>query len=200
MNETINHYDSLIDENNDPVNDPVSLREYMDKWDGLAFIDELQVTAGKSILEIGVGSGRIAVKVCGLCKTFTGIDISPKTIERAKVNLKAFENTTLICGDFTTYKFAGKFDIIYSSLTFMHIRDKQTAIAKTAGLLNKNGRFVLSVDKNDSQVMRYGARTVKIYPDTVENITDSIDKAGLKIIKRSETEFAHIFTAVKRNE
>lgn len=33
------HYDKLIDENNDPVHDPESLKEYMNKWDGqLAYI------------------------------------------------------------------------------------------------------------------------------------------------------------------
>lgn len=31
--DVINHYDSLIDENNDPVFDPQPLKEYMDKWD-----------------------------------------------------------------------------------------------------------------------------------------------------------------------
>ena len=29
----------LIDENNDSVHDPKPLRDYMDKWDGQAFID-----------------------------------------------------------------------------------------------------------------------------------------------------------------
>ena len=31
--EIIQHYDLLIDENNDPVHDPKPLRDYMDKWD-----------------------------------------------------------------------------------------------------------------------------------------------------------------------
>lgn len=39
--DVINHYDSLIDENNDPVFDPQTLKEYMDKWDGKAFLDAL---------------------------------------------------------------------------------------------------------------------------------------------------------------
>ncbi|MEG2634122.1 MAG: GNAT family N-acetyltransferase, partial [Oscillospiraceae bacterium] len=33
------HYNTLIDENNDPVHDPEPLREYMNKWDGQEFID-----------------------------------------------------------------------------------------------------------------------------------------------------------------
>lgn len=40
-NDVIKHYDLLIDEGNDPVHDSEPLREYMDKWDGQAFIDKM---------------------------------------------------------------------------------------------------------------------------------------------------------------
>ena len=87
------------------------------------------------------------MKVATECKTLYGIDISPKTIEKAKINLKEFDNITLIGDDFLIYDFNEKFDVIYSSLTFMHIEDKQAAINKAASLLKENGIFVLSVDK-----------------------------------------------------
>ena len=34
MRDVIEHYNKLIDENNDPTCDPKPLRDYMDKWDG----------------------------------------------------------------------------------------------------------------------------------------------------------------------
>lgn len=199
MKEVINHYDNLIDENNDPVRDVQELKDYMDKWDGQLFTDELQLSQEKSILEIGVGSGRIAVKVCGLCKIFTGIDISSKTIERASENLKEFNNVNLVCGDFLTCDFNEKFDVIYSTLTFMHIQDKHAAMKNVMNLLDDKGRFVLSIDKNNNDIIDYGTRIIKIYPDSVENITNCIDKTGLSIIKQFETEFAHIFVSVKED-
>ena len=79
--EMIQHYDLLIDENNDPVHDPKPLRDYMDKWDGQSFLDKMKLDKDKSVLEIGVGTGRLAVRVAPLCGQFYGIDISPKTIE-----------------------------------------------------------------------------------------------------------------------
>lgn len=197
MNEIINHYDSLIDENNDPLLDLSPLKEYMNKWDGQAFINELQLTANKTVLEIGVGTGRLALKVCGKCKSFVGIDISPKTIERAKQNLQSFDNVILICADFMSYAFDSKFDVIYSSLTFMHIQEKQAAITKAASLLNTNGRFVLSIDKNQNTILDMGNRKIKLFPDTVEQISKCIITAGLLIEKQFETEFATIFVAVK---
>ena len=37
---TFDHYDTLIDGNNDPVDDPPVVKAYKDKWDGQVFIDE----------------------------------------------------------------------------------------------------------------------------------------------------------------
>lgn len=197
--DVIRHYDLMIDENNDPVHDPEPLREYMDKWDGQQFIDLLQLTKEKSVLEIGVGTGRLAVRVAPECREFCGIDLSPKTVKRAKENLKEQTNVALICGDFMSYEFGRKFDVIYSSLTFMHIKDKQAAINKVKTLLNISGRFVLSIDKSQSDTIEYGTRKIKIHPDRKEDIAEYINQSGMSLIKVFETEFAEIFAAAKQN-
>ena len=197
--DVIRHYDLMIDENNDPVRDPEPLREYMDKWDGQKFIDFLQLTKEKSVLEIGVGTGRLAVRVAPECREFCGIDLSPKTVKRAKENLNNQTNVTLVCGDFMSYEFGRKFDVIYSSLTFMHIKDKQAAINKVKTLLNISGRFVLSIDKSQSDTIEYGTRKIKIHPDRKEDIAEYINQSGMSLIKVFETEFAEIFAAAKQN-
>lgn len=193
----VNYYNSLMDENNDPVYDPKPLQDYMDKWDGQEFIEELQLSKDKNTLEIGVGTGRLAVKVASLCGEFTGIDISSKTTDRAKQNLGNFPNVTLICDDFMTHEFDRQVDIIYSSLTFMHIQDKQTAMNKIFGLLASGGRFVLSIDKNPSDYINTGIRKIKVYPDNPDDICGYLKVAHLKLEKQFETEFAHIFVARK---
>ena len=193
------HYDLLIEENNDPVRDPEPLREYMDKWDGRQFIDSLKLTKEKSVLEIGVGTGRLAVRVAPECREFFGIDISQKTVKRAKENLKKQTNVTLVCGDFMSYEFGRKFDVIYSSLTFMHIKDKQAAINKVKTLLNISGRFVLSIDKSQGDTIEYGTRKIKIHHDRKEDIAEYINQSGMSLIKVFETEFAEIFAAAKQN-
>ena len=194
--DVIEHYDKLIDEGNDPFHDPKPLRDYMDKWDGQRFIDALTLDKTRSVLEIGVGTGRIAVRVVPECRAFCGIDISPKTIERARENLSANGDVTLICGDFLSYDFGrdAKFDVIYSSLTFMHIKaeDKQAAVNKARALLNDGGLFVLSIDKDRSEYIDMGTRRVRIYPDTPERIREYITRAGMKLKCEFETEFAHV--------
>ena len=191
--DVINHYDSLIDENNDPVFDPEPLKEYMDKWDGKAFLDALTLDDTKSVLEIGVGTGRLALRIAPRCKEFYGIDISPKTIKKAQENLRAFDNVTLLPGDIEEYPF----DVVYSSLTFMHIKNKKAVIDKISHLLTQGGRFVLSVDKSQNTVLEYGSRKNTVYPDSVKNIEGCVLHSGMSIVERIETDFAHIFVIDK---
>ncbi len=193
----IHHYDLLIDENNDPVHDPKPLQDYMDKWDGQVFIDKMELNKDKSVLEIGVGTGRLAVRVAPLCGEFCGVDISPKTIERAEENLAEFENVRLTCADFLSYEFGRTFDVVYSSLTFMHIEDKQKAINKVAALLKDRGKFVLSIDKNQEGFIDTGTRKITVFPDTSEAIKTYIANSGLLLLEHYKTEFAYIFVAEK---
>ena len=197
MNSVIEHYNQLIDENNDPVHDPKPLREYMDKWDGQKFIESMQLDKTKSVLEIGVGTGRLAMKVAPSCGRFVGIDISSKTIERARENLSSCKNIELLCDDFMSFAFDGCFDVIYSSLTFMHIKEKAFAIQKIASLLNTNGLFILSIDKNQSDFIDMGTRKIKIYPDNPTDICHFIANANLELTDQFETENAHVIVSKK---
>lgn len=145
------HYDLLIEENNDPFRDPPALRQHMESWDGQVFLDLMELDPSKTVLEIGVGTGRIAEKTAGCCRHLTGIDISPKTIERAGENLRHCQNITLICDDFTTHIFQETYDVIYSTLTMMHFQDKSLVIGKISALLNDSGLVCLLIDKNQSK-------------------------------------------------
>ena len=195
MNDIARHYDLLIDLDNDPVHDPQPLRDYMDKWDGPAFAELLSLSSQDSVLEIGVGTGRLAVRTAPLCAHLVGIDISPKTVTRARSNLAAFPNVSLICNDFLIHEFGQTFDVIYSSLTFMHINDKAAAFCKVKSLLTPNGRFVLSIDKTQKPFIDIGINKLRVYPDTPAQTADSLRACGFLIAEMCETEFAYIFAA-----
>ncbi len=199
MNEVARHYDRLIDEGQDPVHDPQPLQEYMNKWDGQAFVEKMQLDKTKSVLEIGVGTGRIAVKVAAYCKKFTGIDISAKTIERAKKNIKMgfLKRPTLICADFLDFAFEEDFDVIYASLTLLHIKEKQAAFKKISALLRQNGLFVLSIDKNQERYIDMGAYKIEIYPDNPTDVKHFAANADLQLVNEFDTEFGNIFVFAK---
>ena len=187
----------LIEENNDPFRDPPVLQDYMSQWDGPLFLEAMKLNGTKRVLEVGVGTGRLAAKVLPDCLHFTGIDISPKTIERAKENLANYTNVELICADFSRHTFRGTFDVIYSSLTMMHFKDKQQFIQKVDELLCDEGIFCLSIDKSTSEYIDMGTRKVEIFPDTLEGTTSTIKSSSMKIAEILETELAYIFVCTK---
>ena len=191
------HYDMLIDENNDPLRDLPELQEYMNTWDGNPFLEALELSKNKSVLEIGVGTGRIAVKVAPCCFKLTGIDISTKTIDRAKDNLKEYGNIFFVCSDFNSHEFEETFDVIYSSLTMMHFKGKATVITKVDKLLNDNGIFCLSIDKNQSEYIDMGTRKIKVYPDNLDNIISIIGETAMSVVKVIETDNAYIVVSRK---
>lgn len=194
-NDIIKHYDMLIKEGNDSVLDTQPLQEYMNKWDGQVFLDELTLTNEKKVLEIGVGTGRLALRVAPFCKHFIGIDFSPGTVERAIKHLSANRNVSIICDDFMKHTFDEKFDVVYSSLTFMHIKDKQSAITRVSRILRPNGRFVLSIDKSQEENIDMENRRIKIFPDRPDDICGYIRNTGMLVQKIIETEFAYIIVA-----
>ena len=169
----------------------------MDKWDGQVFIDSMCLSPTKKVLEIGIGTGRIAAKVAPLCLKLLGIDISPKTIIRAKENLSDFNNIELICANFSDYFFDETFDVIYSSLTMMHFENKQQIIFKVYELLNKNGIFCLSIDKNQSDYIDMDDYKLKIYPDNLDDIMKYINLTDMYIVNQFETDFAYVIICLK---
>ena len=195
--DVITHYDLLVDKNNDPFRDSPMMQEYMNQWDGQVFLEALKLSQNKNVLEIGIGTGRIAGKVAPYCMRLLGIDISPKTIERAKENLKEYTNISFVCDDFSNYNFQENFDVIYSSLTMMHFENKKQVISKVAALLNDNGIFCLSIDKNQSEYIDMGTYKLKIYPDTLDNIISLIRASNLKIESVFETKNGYIIVSNK---
>ncbi len=190
------HYDRLALSGNDPVNDPPMLQAYMDGWDGLPFLDAMGEITGKDVLEIGCGSGRQALRVLDRgCASYTGIDISDETLLLAGENLAAYENVTLEYCDFPREIPEGIFDIVFSTLTFMHIQDKLRACSMAAGLLKEGGRFVLSISKDTSDTLDMGDYTVRLYPDSPDEIRAYLRASRLRLQEVIETEKAYIFVA-----
>ncbi len=196
----VRHYDMIVEAGNDPFRDPPELIEYMGRWDGEKFIGAMELKGTESVLEIGVGTGRLAARIAPLCGKFTGIDISPKSLERAKENLAGLGNIELLIGDFLTHEFHERFDVVCSSLTLMHFREKQSFMTKAASLLNDNGIFCLSIDKNRSEFIDMGKYRLKVYPDIPEQTAKFILTAGMRTVRRLETDFADIFVCLKSNK
>jgi SAM-dependent methyltransferase len=91
--------------------------EIYDLWqrgDAAECVENLaRLAVGRSILELGVGTGRIALPLVAKGFCVSGVDNSAKMLEK----LRAKENgdrISIACGDFADIPFEGQFDLIYA--------------------------------------------------------------------------------------
>ena len=177
---TQEHYDRLAEMGND-LNDPPEALEYMARWDGPPFWKAIGDSREKDILEIGIGTGRIACQLLKHgCRSLTGLDISPKTIEAAKSQLSDFSNTKLILADITEFCQPTSFDIACSVLTFMHIQDKSRALGNIVNCLRPGGHLVVSID-NASDSFDFGEWEIPLYPWAPERYTQVLGSMGCQV-------------------
>ena len=87
--------------------------------------------------------------------------------------------------------------MIYASQVFWHIQDKQNAISKIAGLLKKDGIFVLSIDKVQPSITDFSSRRIRMFPDNKEAILKFITNSHLSLKHTKDIENASIIVAYK---
>jgi 2-polyprenyl-3-methyl-5-hydroxy-6-metoxy-1,4-benzoquinol methylase len=95
------------------------------------------------------------------------------------------------------YQINKSFDVIYSSLTFIHISDKRSAIEKTAQLLKPNGIFVLSISKSQDKYLEMNNRKLELFPVMPEEIKEMFNESGLALKDFFETEFAFTIIGIR---
>ena len=78
MKEVIEHYNKLIDENNDPIRDSKPLKDYMDKWDGGRFIESMKLNKKKRFWKLGLEQDVLQLKLLLSANYFGGLIFLPK--------------------------------------------------------------------------------------------------------------------------
>ena len=99
------------------------------------FIDFLNQSSFKTVLEIGCGTGYYPIKLYDLFKekNYTGLDFSETAITNCKQNSK-FD---FICDDFIKYDFEKSFELIFSHAVIDHVYDIENFIKKIVNLSTK---------------------------------------------------------------
>ncbi len=158
----------------------------------LVGMDEMVTKHGcHSILEIGVGTGRVALPLMKKGYTVTGMDISIRMMERARV--KGFRN--LILADGRNVPFREKsFDAALMAHVF-HLLDDPVAVMKEAAkvcrvgvfaLVRKDGRWPGSFWREDaSKENNYDEETKKLIEERRTRVRKIFEKYGFDPSKMS---------------
>jgi len=117
---------------------------------------------GDPILELGCGTGRIAMELAEAGKRITGLDLSERMLERAvkkraRLLVEARERVHLVQGDMTRFDLGEKFRLIIIPFRpFQHLLEVQQQI-DCLGCVRKHlapgGKLVLDVFQTDAERM-----------------------------------------------
>lgn len=111
-------------------------------------ISAARLDGSQSLLDIGTGTGEIAMRLAPFCKHVYGADISDIMLKyaRQQAGNRGIRNITFTPGGFLSYEHSGPpLDCIVSQLALHHLPDfwKMAALNKCCNILSKNGFFIL---------------------------------------------------------
>ena len=127
---------------------------YADLDDDIDFYANLAQAVDGPLLELGVGTGRVAVRLAEAGYSVTGIDTSQSMLEQARRNLAATKlprgaSLKLLHGDMTSFDLGRRFGLIYvAANTLQHLlsTEQQAAcFARVKQHLAPGGIFSFSV-------------------------------------------------------
>jgi putative AdoMet-dependent methyltransferase len=146
------------------------------------------------ILEIGTGTGELALRFSAYCRKVVAIDISKTMISFAKMKAESQKKTNIhfFNAGFLTYKnYDDPFDVIVSQLALHHLPDywKMIALKRVYGMLKEGGKFYLRDVVFPSLVRNYDS-----YFDEI--ITDLKISSGDEIAEEMEIHIREEFSTL----
>jgi SAM-dependent methyltransferase len=128
------------DESSADMFDPAVVEPVVD------FLEEL--AGGGAVLELGIGTGRIAIPLAMRGVRVSGIDLSEAMVAKLKEKPGA-EEIDVTIGDFATTRVDGRFSLAYlvfNTINNLTSQDEQVAcFQNVAAHLEPGGRFVIEV-------------------------------------------------------
>jgi SAM-dependent methyltransferase len=127
---------------------------YARRKEDVAFYAEVARRSRGPVLELGVGTGRVAIACARKGVEIVGVDRMPEMLERARERIallpsEARERVTLVRGDVRTVRLRRRFPLVISPFNvFMHLYgrpDVERVLATVRAHLAPRGRFVFDV-------------------------------------------------------
>ena len=154
----------------------------------------LKIKDTDSILEIGTGTGELALRLSAHCRKVVAIDISKKMLDFAKLKVESQKKANIQfynAGFLTFENYDEPFDIIVTQLALHHLPDywKMMALKRIYGMLKKDGKFYLRDVVFPSLIQDYDSYFNKI-------ITDLKKSAGDKLAEETEIHIRDEFSTL----
>lgn len=140
----------------------------------VAFYAEIAGLSGGDVLELGVGTGRVAIAIARGGQHVTGVEAMPEMLAGARAHLcrlpaAVAQRVRLRKGDLRSVRLRARFDLVIAPFNvFMHLysrRDVERALATVRHHLRRGGHLVFDVLNPDPAVLtRDPQRTYRCRP------------------------------------
>ena len=160
----------------------------------IGMIEQYADLAGKRVLEIGCGSGRVTGNLAGKAGHYTAIDPDAKAIEKARSMIKNVD-FRVGSGEYPDFENA-RFDVVLFTLS-LHHQDSCAALAEAHRVLCPNGQTVVVEPSIGGEVQSF----FDIFRDETEALANSlkaIETSDFAVV-RQET-FKTVWTLESREE
>jgi len=180
--EEVNVYDLHMQKLRDIETESKSIREL------------LKIKNSDFVLEIGTGTGELALNISDHCKRVVAIDISNTMINfaRMKAENQNKSNIQFYNAGFLTYKNHGElFDVIITQLALHHLPDywKMIALKRIYEMLKEDGKLYLRDVVFPSEILDYDSYFANI-------IADLKKSAGNKVAEETEIHIKDEFSTL----
>ncbi len=148
------------------------------------------VKDGGKVLDIGCGTGLLSLKFLEKANCLIyGIDNSPEMLEifKGKISkLNLSEKISLELEDAENLDFKNEnFDIIASTVTLHHVKDKYPVIKKIHNLLKPGGKFLIGdIDMDTTGDLRDPERLLRIIDYLKEEYVLALKEGGVEAFSR----------------
>lgn len=163
-------------------------------------LDQARVAAGDSVLDLGAGTGTLAIWLKQRCPdaTVTGLDADPEVLARARRKASDAQcELDFVEGFSTELPFVnGSFDVVLSSLFFHHLMpdDKRSTLAEVQRVLKPGGNLhVADWGKAGDPLMAVLSLSIRAFDGfevTAENLRGALpslfEQAGLENAQERE--------------
>ncbi len=106
--------------------------------------EDIYNSRANTIIDIGTGPASIPIEITRLYKnniSIFAVDPSKQMVFLAKRRTKNYKNINIAIGSSRKIPFNIKFDIIFSSLSFHHWKEKEKSLRYLKGFLKKDGEI-----------------------------------------------------------
>jgi putative AdoMet-dependent methyltransferase len=154
----------------------------------------IKIKNNDSVLEIGTGTGELALNISAHCKRVVAIDISKKMIHfaRMKAENQNKKNIQFCNAGFLTYDNQSElFDVIITQLALHHLPDywKMMALKRIYSMLKEDGKLYLRDVVFPSKIQDYDSYFANI-------IADLKKSAGNKVAEETEIHIKDEFSTL----